>query len=177
MADNAGINPVTYVYDGSFDGLLCCVYEAFYARETPFAIQTYDAAQDTLFAMRDIFTDEDKAQRVQDSIAAKISPEALELVQICYLSSMGDKELAVLGFLRLGYKIGARIIDMLANDAVSKVIKAVQNVRGEAHHFKGFLRFADYDGYLAAIIEPKNFILPIIAPHFVDRLNAENFLI
>ena len=26
---------ITYIYDGSFDGLLSCIYKAFYSKEKP----------------------------------------------------------------------------------------------------------------------------------------------
>jgi len=168
---------IAYLYDGSFNGLLCCVFESYYEKELPFAIFNYDEQQETLFAVKEIFTDEAKAKRVEDSIGASISQEALQLVRICYLSYLENRELIILNFLRLGYKVGAPVVDMLADDAVRAITKAVQNATGEAHVFKGFLRFSDYNGALAAIIEPKNFVLPLIAPHFCDRLPNENFLI
>ncbi|MCL2575975.1 MAG: TIGR03915 family putative DNA repair protein [Defluviitaleaceae bacterium] len=168
---------IAYLYDGSFYGLLCCVYESYYAREMPFAIFNYDEEQETLFVVKEIFTDEVKAEKVEKSIAEKISSDALKLVHMCYLSRIDERELAILRFLRMGYKIGADVMDMLANDVVRVVVNAAKNVAGESHLFTGFLRFGEYNGALAAVIEPKNFILPVIAPHFCDRLPSEQFLI
>jgi probable DNA metabolism protein len=39
------------------------------------------------------------------------------------------------------------------------------------------LRFSEYNGTLVAIIEPKNFVLPLVSPHFCDRFPSEQFLI
>ena len=50
-------------------------------------------------------------------------------------------------------------------------------VRGEAHLMTGFLRFSQYGQALAAVMEPKHFILPLIAPHFCGRFPEEQFLI
>jgi probable DNA metabolism protein len=47
----------------------------------------------------------------------------------------------------------------------------------EAHNLKGFVRFSDYSGILAARITPKNFILPYIAGHFCARYANEKFII
>jgi len=168
---------IAYLYDGTFDGLLCCVHESYYKRELPFAIYDYETEQETLFAPREIPTNLDMACKVQASIVNKISRDALQSAWLCYLSSTQDRELAVLHFLRLGFKVGKKVTDMLAHDVVHKVTKAAQNVLGEAHVYKGFVRFSEYNGALASIIEPKNFILPVIAPHFCDRFSGEHFMI
>jgi len=168
---------IAYVYDGSFAGLLCCVYESYYQKELPFAIFNYDEELETLFDVKEIVTDESAAKRVEDSIRRKISEEALKMVRVCYLSHMDGRELAILNFLRLGYKVGSSVTLMLAHDTVSVISKAVLNVQREGHFYKGVLRFSEYDGALAAIIEPKNFVLPLIAPHFCDRFPSERFMI
>ena len=168
---------IVYLYDGSFAGLLCCVFESFYEKEMPFGIFSYDDERETLFSVKEIFTNEEYAGRVEASIGEKICAEALHLVRMCYLSRMEGRELAVLNFLRLGYKVGAGVVDMLSDEDVRIITKATNNVAGEGHKYKGLLRFSEYNGALIAIIEPKNFILPIIAPHFCDRFPSENFLI
>jgi len=94
---------VIYLYDGSFEGLLCCVHESVYTHELPVDIQPEEAAQPTLFRQKYIAADEEKAARVYDSIPRKISPDAAALVQCVFLSCMPGKELAILRFLLLGY--------------------------------------------------------------------------
>ena len=168
---------IAYLYDGSFEGLLCCVYESYYQKELPAMIFNYEEAQGTLFPVKDIKTDCDNARKVEDSIVRRISNEALLLVRLCYFSQMESRELAILRFLRIGYKIGRPVTNMLADDVVRAITKSAQNVQREGHFYKMLLRFSDYDGALVATIEPKNFVLPIIAPHFCDRFPSEQFLI
>ena len=168
---------IAYLYDGSFQGLLCCVYESYYQKEMPFAIFHYGQGQETLFDVKEILTDDVAAKKVEDSISRLISKEALKLVRLCYLSEVKNKELTVLNFLRLGYKIGPSVTDMLTHDAVLPIIKCVRSVQRESHFYHEFLRFSDYSGALIAIIEPKNFVLPVIAPHFCDRFPSEQLMI
>ena len=168
---------IAYLYDGSFEGLLCCVYESYYQRELPGVIFHHEQAQGTLFPVKEIETDHGAAKKVEHSIGRSISREALKLVRLCYLSNMEERELAILRFLRMGYKIGSPVTNMLAHDDVRLVTKSAQNVQSESHFYKGFLRFSDYDGALVGAIEPKNFVLPVIAPHFCDRFPGEQFLI
>jgi probable DNA metabolism protein len=131
----------------------------------------------TLLDTREINTDTDRAERVIDAIRSKISPEALDLVRKTYLTCLAEKELAVLKFLRLGFKKGPSVIDMLAEDSVSVLQKAVRHMSREAHLLSGFIRFSDYSGLLVSVIEPKNCVLPLIADHFCDRYSGEAFVI
>jgi len=165
------------LYDGSFEGLLCCVYESYYQKELPSMVFHYGEAQATLFPVKEIETDTTAAKKVEDSIGRKISKEALRLVRMCYLSQMEDRELIILRFLRMGYKIGSPVTNMLADDTVRSITQSAKNVQGESHFFKMFLRFSEYNGALVATIEPKNFVLPLVAAHFCDRFPSEQFLI
>ena len=168
---------IAYVYDGSFEGLLCCVHESYYQKELPAMIFPYEAAQETLFPVKEIVTALDAAKKVERSIAASISKDALRLVRLCYLSQMEHREITILHFLRMGYKIGSTVTNMLAHDVVRAITKSAQNVQSESHFYKEFLRFSEYNGALVATIEPKNFVLPLTAPHFCDRFPSEQFLI
>ena len=168
---------LAYLYDGSFEGLLCCVYESYYEKELPSMIFSHSETQETLFPVKEIKTDQISAQKVEHSISHSISNEALRLVRLCYYSKMENREITILNFLRMGYKIGASVTNMLADDTVRTITKTAQNVSGESHYYKEFLRFSDYNGALVAIIEPKNFVLPMIIAHYSDRFPSEQFLI
>jgi len=165
------------MYDGSFEGLLCCVYESYYQKELPSMIFNHEEAQATLFAVKEIATDPAAAKKVEDSISRRISKEALRLVRLCYLSQMENRELSILRFLRMGYKIGPTVTNMLADDVVRAVTNSAKNVQSEVHFFKMLLRFSEYNGALVATIEPKNFVLPMVSAHFCDRFPSEQFLI
>jgi len=166
-----------YLYDGSFEGLLCCVYESYYQRELPYMIFSYCEAQETLFPVKEITTDRVSAKRVEDSINRSISSEALMLIRLCYYSAVENREVLILEFLRMGYKIGPSVTSMLSHDIVRAITKTAQAVQRESHYHAEFLRFSEYNGALVSIIEPKNFVLPMIYEHFCDRFPSERFLI
>jgi len=137
----------------------------------------HDETQETLFPVKEIATDNDSAMKVEHSISRSISSEALHLVRLCYYSKTENHEIIILNFLRMGYKIGAPVTDMLANDTVRAITKIAQNVSRESNYYKEFLRFSEYNGALVAIIEPKNFVLPMIVDHYCDRFPSEQFLV
>lgn len=166
-----------YRYDGSFDGLLCCVFESYDKKEFPLDILLLDSSQSQLFSGKIIPTDLQKASRVLASIPKKMGTTALEFVRHAFLTCLAQKELHILLFLRLGYRYGPPVMNMLTNDVVNKLFKAVKHLNRESHLLKGFLRFSIFNNVLVGEIEPKNYVLPLLVQHFCERYPEERFLI
>jgi len=164
-----------FVYDGSFNGFLCCVFESVYGGILPMDIVTHEPI--VLYDIVHIETDDSVAQRVLRSIPSKISRDALYLVKTVFLSCLKQKEILLLKFLLRGYREGGNILKKLGDPDIAVLQKAQRHLLGEAHLLKGFVRFADYDGSLAATITPKNYVLPFLISHFTMRFNEENFII
>lgn len=174
MGDYANL---VYSYDGSFNGLLCCVYESYEKREIPMDILSPATSQITLFPVREIETNLTKARRVLFSISQKIGQAALDFVQQAFLTTFTQKELYILQFLRLGYRYGEGVMNMLSNNVVNTLFKWVNHLERESHLLKGFVRFSAVDKVLVAEIEPKNYVLPLLVEHFCQRYPEEQFLI
>jgi len=170
-------HPVTYIYDGSYEGLLCCVFETYMAREMPVAVLSPEAEEMSLFGSKEIVTDELKATRVKKGMQEKLGAEVAELVRLSYFTCLPEKELWVINFLHLAFKVGKRVTHLVAEPSVDKLTKAVQSMMGEAHLLKGFVRFSVQSGVLVSTIGPKNYVLPFLASHFRARYPAEHFLI
>lgn len=168
---------LNYLYDGSFEGLLCCVFESYQRDEIPADILPPDSSQLSFLPGREIGTDPERARRVLRSIPEKMGQDALGLVKYAFLTCLAQKELHILLFLRRGYQCGPSICRRLTDDAVYPVQKAVQHLTREAHLLKGFIRFSAYGNLLAAEIGPKNFVLPLLTEHFCRRFPEERFLI
>lgn len=168
---------LAYTYDGTFEGLLCCVFESYAWKETPLTIHPADAEQGLLLEAKWIETDKDKAARVLKSLPLRISREAEELVRLGFWSCAPEKEMLLLRFLYLGFSHGRKVMNMLADDTVNALMKAVQQLRSEAHLYTGFVRFSVYGPVMAAVIEPQGYVLPVIQEHFCDRFQGESFMI
>ncbi|QDR81410.1 TIGR03915 family putative DNA repair protein [Sporomusa termitida] len=166
-----------YCYDGSFDGLLCCVFESYEKKEIPVDILVAATAQPLLFSTKEIPTDSQKAGRVLASIPQKLGPAALVFIQQAFLTCLGQKELYILLFLRLGYRNGPSVMNMLTDNVVGTLCRAVKHLERESHLFKGFLRFSIFSNVLVGEIEPKNYVLPLLTQHFCERYPEERFLI
>lgn len=172
-----GSSWISYRYDGSFEGFLCCVFDSFYRREDPAAILDAQEKQALLFPEHLVKTDPAHAQRVFASLRQRISPQAADLVTLGFLTCAPDRELLLLQFIRLGFRCGRPVTDMLGDGTVCRLTRAVSQACHEAHLFTGFVRFSEYDGKLAAVITPKNRVLPLVSAHFCGRYPEESFLI
>lgn len=166
-----------YSYDGSFDGLLCCVFESYEKREMPADVMPDDKPLPLLLSVKAVETEREKAQRVLRSIPERMGRDALDFVRRAFLTCHPQRSLLILRFLRLGYRFGPSVMKRLTDDTIHTLSMAVRHLGSEAHQYKGFVRFAESNGVLTAQIEPKNVVLPIIARHFCERYPNERFLI
>lgn len=168
---------VIYCYDGSFEGLLSCVFVSFERRELPGGVVSENSDQLSFSEILQVETSRERAERVLKSIPKKICPEAEEIIKKAFLSCEAEKDLLILEYLQKGFHYGRKLLNMLADDTVNAINRVVLFCGNEAQKMREFIRFSDYGGYLVSVIEPKNKVIPMIAPHFTDRLPNENFLI
>ena len=107
----------------------------------------------------------------------KIGSNAKELAEHAFLTCLPQKELWILRFLRLAFRHGPTVMNKLTQPAVHTLNKAVLHLQHESHQYQGFVRFSVSQGALWSVIEPKNQVLPLLAPHFCQRFCNEAFLI
>ncbi len=153
---------LVYLYDGSFEGFLCCVFESFLQHEIPFAIWTPERETATLYPIREIATDHARAQRVFASFGKKLGAETEFLVTRDFLSGREDKELLLLRFLHLAFALGPGTVKRMGHPDVAPLYEMKKSLDWEVDKFQGFVRFTEYDGMLGAVIHPKNYILPLL---------------
>ena len=170
---------LVYVCDGSFEGILTAVYEAYYSRYKPGRIASRAGLQTNLLdEYIFIETSEDKSSRVYDSIIRKISRQALEHVYHVYLSNAEEPGTIIYDYLKLGFKLGSRVDLHLADDRVLKTHNISRRVGHEAHIMTGFLRFKRLNGDIYyASIGPDNNIIELLALHFAERMADRDWII
>lgn len=167
--------------EDSFEGILSGVYDAWDSRLGHDNVRLEIPGQETMELFSDykeVHLDWQKAEKVMNSIRNKISWEAYELLFHASLSYERDKADRIYRFLIDGYRCGANITKMLAKDSVFRIFEINRTVCNENHLLTGFVRFVSLDsGVLISKITPKNNVLPILAPHFADRLSGVNWMI
>lgn len=174
-----------YLCDNSIDGIFTAIYLAWSSRLGHSNIKIEEKSEGSKYSNIELFaeyvgvdTDYILSVKVAKSIQDKISQEAYEMVYRVALSDYTGKSDLIYRFLILGFAVGSNITQHLSNEVVNQIFKINKNVGNEAHHLTGFVRFSEQEnGLLTSVIHPKNNVLSLIAPHFVDRLSQERFLI
>lgn len=178
---------LTYVYDGTFEGWLCCVCESYESKEIPGSILAapkndimpeHDIiTEESLFYSKKIITQQEKATRVKKGIVDKIGISFLHLLERSFCTCLPDREEAMMLFTHKGFRYGMRIINLRQDPVIRNIHKGLRDLGREIHKWLGFVRFSDIQGILVAVIGAKNNVLPFLAPHFIDRFHAEHFMI
>lgn len=164
-------------YDGTFDGLLSCIYHHYYV-EKVFEIVEDSKYQPQLFVnQKFIETDLIQAKRVYDAILDKFGEETYWDIFRTYLSNDPLKDTYILKFLVYAFKVGNEVNLLHAHHDILPVRKISRAVGFEKHRFLGLLRFADVDGVLYGSFEPDHNILILMGEHFADRMSNERFII
>lgn len=176
---------VIFQCDNSIDGIFTAVYQTWSSGYGHDNVKIEEECEKNDYTNIELFskyvkveTDLEKALKVSRSIKQKISDEVYEIVCRVALSDYKTKGDLIYRFLILGFRIGGDVVNHLSNDVVNSVMKISRNVGREVHNFLGFLRFSQLDnGVLVSVIQPKNNIISLLAPHFSDRLPNERFII
>ena len=170
---------LAYVYDGSFEGLLTAIYEAYYRKQGPELILNKKNLQVSLLDEY-IFIDADpgKSDRVYASIRENISGESLQHVYYVFLSEHPEAGTMIYNYLKYGWKVGSKVNLHISDDRVFKVHEISQRVGHETNKLMGFVRFRQVEGGLYyAPIKPDNNIVELLAPHFAERLADQSWII
>ncbi len=176
---------INYLYDGSFEGFLTCVYCHYY-EDRAAGIYPSESYQDTiLFRSRQVETDPEKAAKVYSAIENKISSHALGRVYHVFLSSLPEKDNIAFRYICLGFRIGGSLFSLHSDPLVFAAQQAERKVSFEAHRLMGLLRFSalrlQKEGILSemlyAKIEPDHDVLELLGEHFSDRFKNEPFII
>ncbi len=113
-------------------------------------------------------------------ICKAIAAEAAELLYGGKGDGGYDKGDAIYKTIVSGFsmKCGHEIMNNLVNPYVVRTFELARRVGNEIGHLLQFLRFKELrSGILFSKVGPDNNILPMMGPHFSDRLPLENFMI
>ena len=167
-----------YLYDGTFEGLLTCVYHHYYTEKASGICPASEYQRNMLSRFCEVETDQEKAGRVYAAIENKISKYDLRRVYKAFKSDVDDKEMKILNYLVLGFKAGGRISRMHAHEAVIPVQDAERRVSRDVDKYLGAVRFTECEnGVMYGVIEPDTDVLEFIAEHFSDRFRNEPFIL
>ncbi len=166
-----------FTYDGSFDGLLCVVFDCFVMKSIPAEVRVFGDMEPTLLKIHTVETEDEHARRVENAIIGRLGESALAHVRKAFLYGEGGKEIAIINYLWKGFNEGKKALSMIADKDINPLFKMAAAVGNEAHMLLGFTRFSDSNGALLAVIHPKHFVLPLLKGYFCSRMYNETFMI
>lgn len=172
------------VCQDSIEGIFTGVYDGWKLGtcETEVELYTKTPSQRELFSRYlNVEADSEKAGKVAGTIRRRLGTEVYE--QLCYAACSTDGQKGTCIYYALkeglsGRSANPRVLENLKNPYILKISKIQLAVWHEMHRFLGFVRFTQVQkGILFSVIRPDYGILPLIAPHFADRLPGENWVI
>jgi probable DNA metabolism protein len=176
-ADSTG--RTVFETDGSFEGLLTAIFNAYAKSQIPDAIMPVRSGQRNLFDhLVRIRTDPTIADRVWAGLDKHLGTRHRQRLFQAYLSGHPDVETLIMR--RIADAIPGRPALKPAADLTVRIRidKLSQKVRREAHRLKGFIRFQQtVDGTYLALIAPRYDVLPLIRRHFETRYPDQDWMI
>lgn len=166
-------------YDGSFTGLLTCVFVAYEEKLEVLDIQLRQNTSASLFSeLQDIIIDEAKAARVALAIKKKCSAAGRKNLYRAFLSEEPGIELTILHYLQYVFKNKHQVDSDFSHPAVLSLSQIARKVNREKHRMEAFVRFKlTKDHIYFAAIEPDFNVLPILQEHFKKRFADQSWII
>ena len=168
-----------YVFDGTMDGLLSAVFDAFLLKEEPEQLLTGGDVL-PLFCERiyKVTTDAEKARRVWTGLEKQLPREALRIISTSQLSELQELWQPLFMLACKVFRQGKGVVRNFTDPDVLTVTQIARRVAHEAHRMMQFVRFQKAkDGTYLAVISPDHNVLPLIVDHFHDRFNDQPWLI
>lgn len=169
----------TVLYDGSFEGWLCAVFDVYDYKWSDVDIVARDRFQGNLFErVHDARPVPAHSRRVWKGLQGKLSPEGMQQVYRCFLSEIGGIENTLLQFVQHVFASAGPVEEDFSHPAVLTVTQVARKVWREQHRMEAFVRFQKTaDGLYYALVEPDHDVLPLIARHFETRYADQRWVI
>jgi len=167
------------IFDGTFDGFLCVIYDFYYKKISPLVIQSVTDTQLTLNEdEHHVTTNTEQAARVLKALHKKISDDAAWRIYYAFLCGETNKYMAIFEYIKMGFRLEHMVDSHLSVDCVRRVHDLARHTGREAHLLNGFCRFAETtSGVYYCEITPKNDVLSLIATHFTQRFMNQQWII
>lgn len=171
---------MNYLYDGSYEGLLGCIFHMFKNRILPIAIQAESKCQWSLLdQVVTITTNDEWAARVIKGVEKLAGAQAGALIYKLFLSELPDSEMLVYHVVHAIIRKGdGSVLENFANPAVLKAAQIEKMIHREVHRMHAFVRFQkSRSGLFYAAIDPDFNVLPLLGDHFERRYADQSWLI
>ena len=168
-----------FLYDGSVEGFFTVVFETYVRKTYPAGIfKLCDYVPQLFENPIEVHTQLDHAERVLKSLKNKVDKQVITNILCSFLAEINGIELKIYQFIRMIFDSKKDISKDYRDDSVLAIDKLAQQVKGEAHRFKGLIRFQlTKDHFYTACIKPDHYIIPLLISHFKKRFSDQKWVI
>jgi probable DNA metabolism protein len=172
-----------FIYDGSFEGLLSAIFDAYSLKRFPARLCLEKEAPPLDPTRRHLVNStEEKSGRVFRGLRKHLAPPTLRKFLLLWLAEEADGADLLFRLLRKVFDGARRQGGFRDNDLADPDLLALEKtalrVRRETDRLAGFLRFQKTrQGIYVAVMAPRHNILPLLTRHFTERLGAQPWII
>jgi len=173
-----------YLYDGTFTGLLCALFEALQSMEesknsAAISIFRKNGRQAGLFPeSREVYSCRETAEKFWTTLTGRFSAPALRDLLYCFFSEEPGVEDLLLHYVLLLLRENNSARAVFSDRRVLTVRKLGRRVAREVQRYQESTRFRRLrDGLSYAPVEPGYNILPLLAPYFAAHFPGRQWLL
>ncbi|KOS06790.1 DNA metabolism protein [Flavobacterium akiainvivens] len=169
----------TYVFDGSFEGLLTAIFDSYDRRDKMVDLVWNKHYQPSMLADDyTVISDSEKAERVWAGLGKKLTQKWGIMFYKAYLSEDPHTFKDLFNFAHYIFDNPQGAESNFGNSYVMAVSKMDRKVNREKHRMKAFIRFQKTaDGIYYCPVEPDFNVLPLISKFFKDRYTDQQWII
>ena len=169
-----------YIYDGSYEGILCAIGRALEEKENVVGVFREDEQSLLYFGeVIEIASNKDKAKKIAQFLREKLGDYGVTFLYYGNLAEGETVPFSLYEYIFFGLnQAGENLAYSLTDPLVLKVLEFRQKVGKEYHRLLGLIRFRSLSsGILYAQVEPDHRVLGLFGSHFARRLPNERWLI
>lgn len=169
----------TIIYDGSFDGWLCAVFDVYEYKFSEVNICTEKNFLGNIFEkVHHVNNDKEHSERVSSGLEKKLSKHAMRQLYMAFLTEAEGIENILLAYVQYVFGTKGSVETDFSHPAILTISAAAKKAAREKHRMEAFVRFQQTkDELYYALIEPDFNVLPLISDHFKKRYADQLWLI
>lgn len=169
----------TFIFDGSFEGLLTSIFEFYERKPGKIELVASKYYEPKLIGETlEVINDGAKAKRVWASLKKKLSPEWQMRFYKSFFAETPEIFTHLFDFACYIFDNPKGVEDNYGHPSVIAIAQMDKSVNREKHRMKAFIRFQETaDGIFYAPIEPDYNVLPLISSFFKNRYANQKWII
>ncbi len=167
-----------FLYDGTFEGFLSAVFDAFLEKEEVEIAKKTGFQPQFFTETREVETSPEKAERVASKLLEICGERGFTAIVYIFLSEEEHCETYGFYLIKAALKNGKRAFSCFQDEKIARAMMMRKKVSREYDKMLGLLRFFELsNGIFYAPFEPDFNLIPLLVPHFYERLSGMKWMI